>query len=906
MDFALGPNQGQGVPAVEDTDGLMWDLFSYNISVPLGGSFNDVLPGWGMGSLQAVVTALVTSSANISGLPSTTASLNATGVPPSLPGDEAFNRTQVTLATDSLQVVTSQADADGHLDLQFPSNATGLEYNIFVIYLIHSDYRAQQDPANLQGPQTVPQSYLQNGSWAVDHFSALGAQTVTAFWEQHVLTNGTKELLISVGNYAWEDSIEIRSNVFWTKDFPSLFSADHGYDLTKWLPILFHQNKIGFDTEPPVWWITDEVDAGNSHIADYRETLGDLYGVYVQALNTWAEGYLDVQFSAQISYNLPMDMLQNVPNVDAPECESLGFNHLIDGYRQYAGPANLAGKRVISSELGANHLEAYQQTMPELIWDVKRSIAGSVNQFVFHGYPFSGSYGNTTWPGFTTFDYAYSEMHGRRQPAWDFASDTIDFVARLQYIFQSGIPKIDLAFYQKITTFPNIVRNYEPTDLEAAGYSYEYISPDNFALPEAYVQDATFAPTRQAFRAMIVRANDSMTTLGVSKLAEYANTGLPIIFSGGLPAYLATYDQTENDYFTRVLSSLTSLSNVHVVPYKDLAVTIASLAISPMTKVSANSTWYTYWRHDASERMDYIFIYNDADDLRLGNGFSEGVVEFASTGIPYHFDAWTGEQTPILNYTQSSTSTTIFFQLAGNQSITVAFASSPLNGSSVPSEHVTSAEAGILDFSYAPGLGFIAKGGPGTSNLSLKTSDNKTHTVPSTSAAPTTLTNWTLIVESWSPSSNLSDSLTTVKTNATFMLGELTSWQYTPGLQNVSGRGYYSTSFTWPPAGSSSSSNLGAVIDFGAIFHTVRVSINNHTLPPLDLTWARADISEYLVQGQNTVEAVVATPLLNVLRPIWEQLRSSGGPPQFEAAPAQDYGLLKPVVITPYIGTVIG
>jgi len=77
-----------------------------------------------------------------------------------------------------------------------------------------------------------------------------------------------------------------------------------------------------------------------------------------------------------------MDMLANIPAVNGPECESLGFNHVIDAYRQFAGPANLAGKRVISSELGAQRNEAYSQTMPELIWDVKRSIVGSINNFV--------------------------------------------------------------------------------------------------------------------------------------------------------------------------------------------------------------------------------------------------------------------------------------------------------------------------------------------------------------------------------------------------------------------------------------------------------------------------------------------------------------------------------------------
>ena len=77
-----------------------------------------------------------------------------------------------------------------------------------------------------------------------------------------------------------------------------------------------------------------------------------------------------------------MDMLANVPAVNGPECESLGFNHVIDAYRQFAGPANLAGKRIVSSELGAQRNEPYSQTMLEVIWVVKRSIVGSVNNYV--------------------------------------------------------------------------------------------------------------------------------------------------------------------------------------------------------------------------------------------------------------------------------------------------------------------------------------------------------------------------------------------------------------------------------------------------------------------------------------------------------------------------------------------
>lgn len=110
--------------------------------------------------------------------------------------------------------------------------------------------------------------------------------------------------------------------------------------------------------------------------------LTELNKIYLETLTNWTKESLESQYSAQVVYNLPMDMLANVPAVNGPECESLGFNHVIDAYRQFAGPANLAGKRIVSSELGAQRNEPYSQTLPELIWDVKRSIVGSVNNFV--------------------------------------------------------------------------------------------------------------------------------------------------------------------------------------------------------------------------------------------------------------------------------------------------------------------------------------------------------------------------------------------------------------------------------------------------------------------------------------------------------------------------------------------
>lgn len=67
----------------------------------------------------------------------------------------------------------------------------------------------------------------------------------------------------------------------------------------------------------------------------------------------------------------------------------------------------------------------------------------------------------------------------------------------------------------------------------------------------------------------------------------------------------------------------------------------------------------------------------------------------------------------------------------------------------------------------------------------------------------------------------------------------------------------------------------GAVIDFGRIFHALKVSVNSQQLPPLDPSQARAGIGPRLKEGENEVRAVIATTLINTRRPIWSQLRSS-------------------------------
>lgn len=595
--------------------------------------------------------------------------------------------------------------------------------------------------------------------------------------------------------------------------------------------------------------------------------LTELNQEYLGAINSWSRDSLGLEFSQQVAYGLQMDMLASIPSVDAPELETLSFKNNIDGYRQFAGPAHLAGKRVISSECGASVGSAYQQSIPELVAEVQRSIAGGVNNFIFHGMPYSGDYPNTTWPTFTTFFYLYSEMHGRHQPAWEYYSDFINWTARMQYISQKGVPKVDIAFWLKSTDFVEIETKYVPQDLREAGYTYQYLSPDNFALSTAFVQNETFAPDAQAFKAIVVRANDSMTNDGIRKLISFASHGFPIILSGGVPSHVSPANTVDNFDCQSALEELCVMDSVHIVSYDNLAQSLVALDIHPRIEVDANGTWYTTWREDLNASTSYIYVYNDAASTPRGDGVSAGNIRIAATGVPYLYDSWTGEVKPIRDYQQTTDSITIPLRLAGKQSVVIGVHHTNDSETMSPSTDSASTHSAVY-------------------------LDNPSQILD--------LTNWTLVLESWTQPANHSEiSNGAVKHNTTYHIPSLVPWQgiLDKNLSNVSGRGFYTTTFDWSLDDSTSCT---AVIDLGAIFHTARVFINGQPLPTLDVAWARADVSNYLRQGSNVVEVVVSTPLFNALLPIWGDLITSGTSARDVSAIPADYGLLESVQVIIY------
>lgn len=266
LDFALGPNQGQGVPAEPESEGLMMDLVPFNVSFSLDGVFNGQIPGWGAGEFISSSVGLVVKSAP--------ANLSAT---PGFLGPYYYNGTRYTLEASSLLGITEQVSLECRLDLQMPQSDTGTEYRLFAFYERFSQYRAQASPADLnqdQVPQSPVKSYVENGSWIPDHFSSAGAQVVIDFWEHNLLDDESRALFREVGNYGREDSMEIGQGVavWWTPKMLRTFAKTMGYSFNKYLPLLysFTSSHPGSLPSPDVFFLDDE-DEGMSYLNDYYE-----------------------------------------------------------------------------------------------------------------------------------------------------------------------------------------------------------------------------------------------------------------------------------------------------------------------------------------------------------------------------------------------------------------------------------------------------------------------------------------------------------------------------------------------------------------------------------------------------------------------------------------------------------
>ncbi|MBF4550807.1 glycosyl hydrolase [Pseudoclavibacter sp. VKM Ac-2888] len=833
------------------------------------------------------------------------------------PGSEG----PAALVPGSIVDVTDKV-VDGQLDYTFP--ADGARWVII-------DF--QQTASGLVGQRGGYTATQPN--YVVDHLGRGGVDIQADFWDENILTDAVKANLDKVGGGAiFEDSLELGESQKWTWSFLDQFEERRGYDATEVLPALAG---IGIQGSHEAAFEIGEV--GEKAREDYRETVSDLFvDEYVTPMQSWAQTHgLDFRVQA---YGLPTSTSHASSASGIPEGESLNFGSpnplgAEQNYRVVSGGAHLAGKDTVSVECCAVFFGGYRSGMAGpniggqfsdsgegsvlggkysqgLLDSVYKSYAGGVNQLVWHGFAYPdapagvGTAGRDggTWPGYQPWDIFgalnVNDVFGPRQANWEDMTGVNDALARTQYVLREGQAKLDLGvYYEDLGLKGSSVSGQQAeqhmlgTDsaTSSAGYTYDYFAPQ-FLAEEGLAPDADggLFGDRSGYKAVVLNEQRTISLDGARSLRDLAKQGLRVYVVGQAPSELTGAEPGADELATVVTELLAQPSVTQLGTEAELPSALSGDSIAPAVSPSDQGSALGFVRR-ATEGVTYDFVYN-----RSGEAVQQSLT-LAGTGRPYQLDPWSGEVTPIGEFTQDGDSVTVSIDVAAHD--TAIFALVDDDGSAV---HAVSSDADVL----APAAdGSISVRATGDGTFGTEFSDGSSTTTDVTGlAAPQGLSTWSLAAQTWGPAPDATG-MTASKTEKVDQPaiditadadGKLPSWREVTGevdLSNASGLGTYSTTVTLPEAWTESD---GAYLSLGDVLDTAQVWVNGVQVVVNQADRARIDLGHHLEPGENRVEVRVATTMFNAVK--------ATGDSNYQTAEQQRTGLMGPVTLTPYRDTV--
>lgn len=733
----------------------------------------------------------------------------------------------------------------------------------------------------------------------MDYFSQAGTEAFTEFYNHDVFDEELRAMMRKNGGDLFSDSYGADSN--WTNDFLDIFQEYKGYDLTKYLPVLFSDSF--------------EMEQGGVKIRnDHKDVLTDLYCKYhLDGLTEWANS-LGLKYRDQVAYSASVDMMEAAMHVDVPETESLYFRDEIDNYVAMSAPANLTRKNMVSTEVGAlsgfapNSKGGYSQTWEDMLIQINRSLAGGVNQMLLHTYPYKSGTA-FSWPGYTAFGISFSENWGTRLPSWQDAKDIADYTARAQYLMRQGVSQRDVVFYKhhydwvrtdsaKGDSFVDIYT------LTRDGYTYDFMNPSMMETENAYAKDGVIDPDGGAYKAFVIDseqyplkeywarpAADMMPVAAAQKIQQYAQAGVPIVVVGEVPSRAEGFAESD-DEVVRIFAEMEAAEQItHVSSESEFSAALRTLGIRPNADNNTPCGVTSYLR--TADGISYYCLYNqgtfafsngDCYNEYEGEEICDQIISLKGEGRPCLMNLWTGEIIPIAEYTQADGYVNVPVRLAINEATVIALEQEA--GSSL---HAVKADGEVL---YGSEGNLMLKAEE-AGDYHVKLSDGSEKTIAIDQVAnPVSLANWTLIVESWTPENEFGTTgdkgAATEKTVLpAVQLNELKPWSEIPEIgDHVSGIGTYTTTFTVNgPAD-------GAVLSLGKVFDTVSVKVNGTEVSGINQSSKLIDLGSLVREGENTLEIQCVSTLRNALRTL---------DASYARTTVQEYGLMGPVTVSPYV-----
>lgn len=760
-----------------------------------------------------------------------------------------------------------------------------------------------------------------NNLYVPNYMDKSGIDVVTDYWDKYILSDqelyGLMEenARIAAENggtpMLFEDSLELTdSSNLWTKDIQDSAKLCFGEEY-QYADVFGALYAIG---KSQSFTIDKSVSADYNTLKDYLFAV-EHYG----AVSSWSKekcaGYgFRVQHDTDI---LAVDQ----KNVDIIEGDNGSKG---DGLRQRTSFKNLYKKGILSME-AVTGMETYSLNWADVLIEVGQNYSQGVNHVILHGSSYNKSCNgyNAQWPGWSGFGSGFADDYNARDAYWDEAENLTGYMARSQAVLQSGVQKVDVAVLES---------GQQP--LLDNGYSYDILSDTMLTYADPTQVEVNHEGQKviygdgPGYKALIVSADTLDGMENKENILNYAAAGFKVYVIGEGNLANVTYVADKED------SLLAQLEQDGITPsasYEDVENLVA--------------THY----EDETDDSDYYFLYNDYNtkanngmlSAGVGNNLKAGqeidtTVTLEGDGVPYIFDAVTGDITPVAAYTRDGNTVTMDISLESRESLIVGIIPEDVKNANLPEADsavpVNTGSAGTYEIVSEGGKNVFKSNQAGTYKVTYKDGFTQEVTVAEEKEAQDISQGWNLTIQSFGPDyqeSNIQEKVTslvdgkervvyrnpsqTFKTNLTFKNLDLTSkeavWanlDTTDGqldmlngngysavkgsltMENVSGTGTYKREVTlenWD------STKDGAVLNLAYYQNEVTsVKVNGRETKAFSNITDRVDISKFLKKGPNTIEVKIATTLLNRALVENEAFDGTQKHPGMQAG-AQNYGL---------------
>ena len=318
------------------------------------------------------------------------------------------------------------------------------------------------------------------------------------------------DLVGPVMNNLLIDSYEVGLNN-WTKGFASEFKRRRGYSLDKYLPTIAGR-------------VVDDLAISERFLWDYRRTLSDMFTE--NYFNYFAQKCHEAGLLCSSEpYDGPFECLSIASQADILMGEFWIGGGMNQSVRIASSVAHVYGRKIIGAESFTSSPENGRwQNHPRSMKALGDSMwCNGINRYIFHRYahqPWLDQY-----PGMTMGQWG--THFERTNTWWNDGREWMDYIARSQYLLQSGSFHADILFFGGEFVPNGAV--YRP-EVKAMGYDYDAIGTD--LLSALSVENGKLLLPSGMRYSILVMPNTSTMSLAVAKkIQQLINDGATIIAS---------------------------------------------------------------------------------------------------------------------------------------------------------------------------------------------------------------------------------------------------------------------------------------------------------------------------------------------------------------------------------------